>query len=92
MIRLGDRKQDCFLLASRAQEPSLPLFGLQGGNHGLFGNSTAQSRGLHTPVQPLNSSPGLRAQVPPQFISPQVSSLNVHNSEQKMAQWLAAVS
>ncbi|ELW64452.1 Trinucleotide repeat-containing 6B protein [Tupaia chinensis] len=43
----------------------------QGGNHGLFGNSTAQSRGLHTPVQPLNSSPSLRAQVPPQFISPQ---------------------
>ncbi|XP_078003650.1 LOW QUALITY PROTEIN: trinucleotide repeat-containing gene 6B protein [Phascolarctos cinereus] len=45
----------------------------QGGNHGLFGNSTAQSRGMHTPVQPLNSSPNLRAQVPPQFISPQVS-------------------
>ncbi|XP_045443418.1 trinucleotide repeat-containing gene 6B protein isoform X11 [Pipistrellus kuhlii] len=45
----------------------------QGGNHGLFGNSTAQSRGMHTPVQPLNSSPSLRAQVPPQFISPQVS-------------------
>ncbi|XP_073644248.1 trinucleotide repeat-containing gene 6B protein isoform X1 [Tursiops truncatus] len=45
----------------------------QGGNHGLFGNSTAQSRGVHTPVQPLNSSPNLRAQVPPQFISPQVS-------------------
>lgn len=45
----------------------------KGGSHGLFGNSTAQSRGLHTPVQPLSSSPGLRAQVPPQFISPQVS-------------------
>ncbi|XP_074083093.1 trinucleotide repeat-containing gene 6B protein isoform X6 [Macrotis lagotis] len=45
----------------------------KGGNHGLFGNSTAQSRGMHTPVQPLNSSPNLRAQVPPQFISPQVS-------------------
>ncbi|KAM9071529.1 trinucleotide repeat-containing gene 6B protein isoform 8-T8 [Megaptera novaeangliae] len=45
----------------------------KGGNHGLFGNSTAQSRGVHTPVQPLNSSPNLRAQVPPQFISPQVS-------------------
>lgn len=44
----------------------------KGGSHGLFGNSTAQSRGLHTPVQPLSSSPGLRAQVPPQFISPQV--------------------
>jgi len=28
---------------------------------------------MHTPVQPLNSSPNLRAQVPPQFISPQVS-------------------
>lgn len=39
----------------------------------MFGNSTAQSRGMHTPVQPLNSSPSLRAQVPPQFISPQVS-------------------
>lgn len=48
------------------------LLCLQGGNHGLFGNSTAQSRGMHTPVQPLNS-PSLRAQVPPQFISPQVS-------------------
>ncbi|XP_064419429.1 trinucleotide repeat-containing gene 6B protein isoform X2 [Latimeria chalumnae] len=46
----------------------------QGGSHGLFGNSTAQSRGMHTPsVQPLNSSPNLRAQVPPQFLSPQVS-------------------
>uniref|UniRef100_A0A6I8P5C7 Trinucleotide repeat containing adaptor 6B n=2 Tax=Ornithorhynchus anatinus TaxID=9258 RepID=A0A6I8P5C7_ORNAN len=45
----------------------------KGGNHGLFGNSTAQSRGMHTPVQPLNSSPNLRAQVPPQFLSPQVS-------------------
>ncbi|XP_067415640.1 trinucleotide repeat-containing gene 6B protein isoform X7 [Emydura macquarii macquarii] len=43
------------------------------GNHGLFGNSTAQSRGMHTPVQPLNPSPNLRAQVPPQFLSPQVS-------------------
>uniref|UniRef100_A0A8C3XFS9 Adenylosuccinate lyase n=1 Tax=Cyanoderma ruficeps TaxID=181631 RepID=A0A8C3XFS9_9PASS len=45
----------------------------QGGNHGLFGNSTAQSRGMHTPVQPLNPSPNIRAQVPPQFLSPQVS-------------------
>ncbi|XP_067415644.1 trinucleotide repeat-containing gene 6B protein isoform X11 [Emydura macquarii macquarii] len=45
----------------------------QAGNHGLFGNSTAQSRGMHTPVQPLNPSPNLRAQVPPQFLSPQVS-------------------
>ncbi|XP_065419510.1 trinucleotide repeat-containing gene 6B protein isoform X12 [Chrysemys picta bellii] len=43
------------------------------GNHGLFGNSTAQSRGMHTPVQPLNPSPNIRAQVPPQFLSPQVS-------------------
>uniref|UniRef100_UPI00398E480D trinucleotide repeat-containing gene 6B protein-like isoform X3 n=1 Tax=Pristiophorus japonicus TaxID=55135 RepID=UPI00398E480D len=45
------------------------------GNHGLFGGSTAQSRGVHTPqVQPMNSSqPNLRAQVPPQFLpSPQV--------------------
>ncbi|XP_060101382.1 trinucleotide repeat-containing gene 6B protein isoform X1 [Heteronotia binoei] len=45
----------------------------QGGNQGLFGNSTAQSRGMHPPVQPLNPSPNIRAQVPPQFISPQVS-------------------
>ncbi|XP_039345150.1 trinucleotide repeat-containing gene 6B protein isoform X7 [Mauremys reevesii] len=45
----------------------------QAGNHGLFGNSTAQSRGMHTPVQPLNPSPNIRAQVPPQFLSPQVS-------------------
>uniref|UniRef100_A0A8C3SXH9 Trinucleotide repeat containing adaptor 6B n=1 Tax=Chelydra serpentina TaxID=8475 RepID=A0A8C3SXH9_CHESE len=43
------------------------------GNHGLFGNSTAQSRSMHTPVQPLNPSPNIRAQVPPQFLSPQVS-------------------
>lgn len=49
----------------------------KGGSHGLFGNSTAQSRGLHTPVQPLSSSPGLRAQVPPQFISPQSQPLEV---------------
>ncbi|XP_067830436.1 trinucleotide repeat-containing gene 6B protein isoform X3 [Heptranchias perlo] len=42
------------------------------GNHGLFGGSTAQSRGVHTPqVQPMNSSqPTLRAQVPPQFLPP----------------------
>ncbi|XP_048477422.1 trinucleotide repeat-containing gene 6B protein-like [Rhincodon typus] len=42
------------------------------GNHGLFGSSTAQSRGVHTPqVQPMNSSqPNLRAQVPPQFLPP----------------------
>ncbi|XP_078387920.1 trinucleotide repeat-containing gene 6B protein isoform X3 [Cetorhinus maximus] len=42
------------------------------GNHGLFGGSTAQSRGVHTPqVQPMNSSqPNLRAQVPPQFLPP----------------------
>ncbi|KAM3833427.1 trinucleotide repeat-containing gene 6B protein isoform 3-T3 [Vipera latastei] len=45
----------------------------QGGNQGLFGNSTAQSRGMHPPVQPLNPSPNIRAQVPPQFLSPQVS-------------------
>ncbi|XP_038639527.1 trinucleotide repeat-containing gene 6B protein isoform X3 [Scyliorhinus canicula] len=42
------------------------------GNHGLFGGSSAQSRGVHTPqVQPMNSSqPNLRAQVPPQFLPP----------------------
>ncbi|KAL8221871.1 UNVERIFIED_CONTAM: Trinucleotide repeat-containing protein 6B protein, partial [Gekko kuhli] len=45
----------------------------KGGNQGLFGNSTAQSRGMHPPVQPLNPSPNIRAQVPPQFLSPQVS-------------------
>ncbi|KAM4722340.1 trinucleotide repeat-containing gene 6B protein isoform 1-T1 [Rhinophrynus dorsalis] len=45
----------------------------KGGNHGLFGNSGAQSRGMHNPVPSLNSSPNLRAQVPPQFLSPQVS-------------------
>uniref|UniRef100_A0A8D0L7W4 Trinucleotide repeat containing adaptor 6B n=1 Tax=Sphenodon punctatus TaxID=8508 RepID=A0A8D0L7W4_SPHPU len=45
----------------------------KGGNHGLFGNSTVQSRGMHPPVQPLNPSPNIRAQVPSQFLSPQVS-------------------
>ncbi|XP_061495195.1 trinucleotide repeat-containing gene 6B protein isoform X10 [Rhineura floridana] len=45
----------------------------KGGNQGLYGNSTTQSRGMHPPVQPLNSSPNIRAQVPPQFLSPQVS-------------------
>ncbi|XP_077308564.1 trinucleotide repeat-containing gene 6B protein isoform X5 [Lithobates pipiens] len=45
----------------------------KGGNLGLFGNSGAQSRGMHNPVPSLNSSPNLRAQVPPQFLSPQVS-------------------
>lgn len=59
-----------FLIVTKSLTVALCL---QGGNHGLFGNSTAQSRGMHTPVQPLNSSPSLRAQVPPQFISPQVS-------------------
>ncbi|XP_042200896.1 trinucleotide repeat-containing gene 6B protein isoform X2 [Callorhinchus milii] len=44
------------------------------GNHGLFGSSAAQSRGMHPPqVPPMNSSqPNLRAQVPPQFLPPQV--------------------
>ncbi|XP_053577260.1 trinucleotide repeat-containing gene 6B protein isoform X1 [Bombina bombina] len=45
----------------------------KGGSHGLFGNSGAQSRGMHNPMPSLNSSPNLRAQVPPQFLSPQVS-------------------
>nr|XP_060633082.1 trinucleotide repeat-containing gene 6B protein isoform X4 [Anolis sagrei ordinatus] len=49
----------------------------QGGNQGLFGNSTAQSRGMHPPVQPLNPSPNIRAQVPPQFLSPQVSAASM---------------
>ncbi|XP_072348522.1 trinucleotide repeat-containing gene 6B protein-like isoform X7 [Scyliorhinus torazame] len=41
------------------------------GNHGLFGGSSAQSRGVHTPqVQPMNSSQPNRAQVPPQFLPP----------------------
>ncbi|XP_069764227.1 trinucleotide repeat-containing gene 6B protein-like isoform X5 [Narcine bancroftii] len=42
------------------------------GNHGLFGSSTAQSRGVHTPqLQSMNSSqPNLRPQVPPQFLPP----------------------
>lgn len=67
--------QNCFFFAFSYinKKALLLLLCLQGGNHGLFGNSTAQSRGMHTPVQPLNSSPNLRAQVPPQFISPQVS-------------------
>ncbi|XP_062837111.1 trinucleotide repeat-containing gene 6B protein isoform X15 [Anolis carolinensis] len=49
----------------------------KGGNQGLFGNSTAQSRGMHPPVQPLNPSPNIRAQVPPQFLSPQVSAASM---------------
>lgn len=68
------RKPELFCLHafSHINKSLTLLLCLQGGNHGLFGNSTAQSRGMHTPVQPLNS-PSLRAQVPPQFISPQVS-------------------
>nr|XP_023670236.1 trinucleotide repeat-containing gene 6B protein-like [Paramormyrops kingsleyae] len=46
------------------------------GGHGAFGSSggMAPSRGVHQPgVPPINPSPGIRAQVPHQFLSPQVS-------------------
>ncbi|MBN3305932.1 TNR6B protein, partial [Amia calva] len=45
------------------------------GSHSVFGGNSgmAQSRGIHQAgVPPLNPSPGIRAQVPPQFLSPQV--------------------
>ncbi|KAG7491512.1 hypothetical protein MATL_G00004580 [Megalops atlanticus] len=45
------------------------------GGHGVFGSSggMAQSRGMHQPsVPPINPSPGIRAQVPHQFLSPQL--------------------
>ncbi|KAJ8263945.1 hypothetical protein GJAV_G00143390 [Gymnothorax javanicus] len=47
------------------------------GGHGMFGGSggMAQSRGVHQPgVPPINPSPGIRAQVPHQFLSPQLPS------------------
>ncbi|KAG9338823.1 hypothetical protein JZ751_025260 [Albula glossodonta] len=47
------------------------------GGHNVFGGSggMAQSRGVHQPgVPPINPSPGIRAQVPHQFLSPQLPS------------------
>ncbi|XP_051569322.1 trinucleotide repeat-containing gene 6B protein-like [Myxocyprinus asiaticus] len=44
------------------------------GGHGMFGSSgISQLRGMHQAgVHPLNPSPGIRAQVPHQFLPPQV--------------------
>ncbi|XP_018594169.2 trinucleotide repeat-containing gene 6B protein-like isoform X2 [Scleropages formosus] len=47
----------------------------QVGGHNVFGGNSGmgQSRGVHQPgVSPINPSPGIRAQVPHQFLTPQV--------------------
>lgn len=49
---------------------------VQMGGHGVFvgsGGGMPQPRGMHQPgMHPMNPSPGLRAQVPHQFLSAQV--------------------
>ncbi|TNN38823.1 Trinucleotide repeat-containing gene 6B protein [Liparis tanakae] len=43
------------------------------GGHGIFGSSGGMAQSRHQPpVPPINPSPGIRAQVPHQFLSPQV--------------------
>ncbi|XP_038156931.1 trinucleotide repeat-containing gene 6B protein isoform X3 [Cyprinodon tularosa] len=43
------------------------------GSHSIFGNAGGMSQSRHQPsVPPMNQSPGMRAQVPHQFLSPQV--------------------
>ncbi|KAK7880446.1 hypothetical protein WMY93_032920 [Mugilogobius chulae] len=43
------------------------------GNHGIFGNVGGMPQSRHQQnVPPMNQSPGIRAQVPHQFLSPQV--------------------
>uniref|UniRef100_A0AAV2LR82 TNRC6 PABC binding domain-containing protein n=1 Tax=Knipowitschia caucasica TaxID=637954 RepID=A0AAV2LR82_KNICA len=43
------------------------------GNQGIFGNVGGMPQSRHQPsVPPMNQSPGIRAQVPHQFLSPQV--------------------
>uniref|UniRef100_G3NL36 Trinucleotide repeat containing adaptor 6Ba n=1 Tax=Gasterosteus aculeatus aculeatus TaxID=481459 RepID=G3NL36_GASAC len=43
------------------------------GGHSIFGSSGGMAQSRHQPsVPPLNQSPGIRAQVPHQFLSPQV--------------------
>lgn len=43
------------------------------GGHGIFGGGGGLTPSRHQPsVPPLNQSPGMRAQVPHQFLSPQV--------------------
>nr|XP_001332835.5 trinucleotide repeat-containing gene 6B protein-like isoform X2 [Danio rerio] len=43
------------------------------GGHGMFGGGIPPMRGMHQAgVHPLNPSPGIRAQVPHQFLPPQV--------------------
>lgn len=47
-------------------------FPFQGG-HSIFGGGGGMTQSRHQPsVPPLNQSPGIRAQVPHQFLSPQV--------------------
>ncbi|XP_028424383.1 trinucleotide repeat-containing gene 6B protein [Perca flavescens] len=43
------------------------------GSHSIFGSSGGMAQSRHQPsVPPINQSPGIRAQVPHQFLSPQV--------------------
>lgn len=43
------------------------------GGHSMFGSGGGMTQSRHQPsVPPLNQSPGIRAQVPHQFLSPQV--------------------
>ncbi|KAM4715068.1 LOW QUALITY PROTEIN: trinucleotide repeat-containing gene 6B protein [Anableps anableps] len=43
------------------------------GGHGIFGSTGGMAQSRHQPsVPPINQSPGMRAQVPHQFLSPQV--------------------
>ncbi|KAL4658044.1 trinucleotide repeat-containing gene 6B protein-like [Arapaima gigas] len=76
---LGDEGPTSPFPSSAGFKPS-PLYShsnpsRQVGSHGVFGGSSGMgpSRGVHQPgVSPINPSPGIRAQVPHQFLTPQV--------------------
>ncbi|XP_034056311.1 trinucleotide repeat-containing gene 6B protein isoform X3 [Gymnodraco acuticeps] len=57
------------------------------GGHSIFGNSGGMAQSRHPPsVPPLNQSPGIRAQVPHQFLSPQACQLLLQQQQQPQQQ------
>uniref|UniRef100_A0A3Q2DKT1 Trinucleotide repeat containing adaptor 6B n=1 Tax=Cyprinodon variegatus TaxID=28743 RepID=A0A3Q2DKT1_CYPVA len=54
------------------------------GGHSIFGNAGGMSQSRHQPsVPPMNQSPGMRAQVPHQFLSPQACQLLLQQQQQQ---------
>uniref|UniRef100_UPI003AAB16C5 trinucleotide repeat-containing gene 6B protein isoform X1 n=1 Tax=Centroberyx gerrardi TaxID=166262 RepID=UPI003AAB16C5 len=67
----------CSLYSPPTVYKSHPLFNhtipLRQGGHNMFGSGGGMPQSRHQPsVPPMNQSPGIRAQVPHQFLSPQV--------------------